>query len=367
MDRVNAVVAGAGVVGLAIGRALAQSGREVLVLEREGLIGSITSARNSEVIHAGIYYPAGSLKARLCVDGRRRLYAYAATRGIGHRRCGKLIVATTSDEADRLVALRATAEANGVEGLDWLSGAQAQAVEPALSCQLALHSTVTGIVDSHGLMVALQGDLEAASGMVVLNTPIDRVEQQDGGGLTVHTGGSHPTVLGCSVFVNAAGLGAPALAARIGGLPASVVPHPRYAKGTYFALAGKAPFDRLIYPMPEPGGLGVHYTLDLGGQGRFGPDVEWVEDEDYGVDPSRAAAFYAAIRRYWPDLPSGALLPDYAGVRPKIVGPGQPAADFVISGPGEHGVDGLFNLFGIESPGLTASLALAEEVVGRLT
>lgn len=366
MERVDAVVAGAGVIGLAVGRALARAGREVLVLEREPLVGSVTSARNSEVIHAGIYYPTGSLKARLCVAGRRRLYAYLAARGVGHRRCGKVIVATTAAEEARLVALREQAEANGVEDLEWLSRSQLQAMEPALNGVLALHSPVSGIVDSHGLMTALEGDLETAGGLVVLNTPVERVTRDEGGGLIVRTGGPGPMALGCAVFVNAVGLGAPALARRIDGVPAETVPQAYYAKGSYFALTGTAPFGRLVYPMPEPGGLGVHYTLDLGGQGRFGPDVEWIEGEDYDVDPDRGAAFHAAIRRYWPGLPDGALRPDYAGVRPKIAGPGEPAADFVISAPADHGVPGLINLFGIESPGLTSALALADEVLARL-
>lgn len=366
MEHVDAVVAGAGVVGLAVGRALAATGRETLVLERAPLVGSVTSSRNSEVIHAGIYYPTDSLKARLCVAGRHQLYRYLADRGVGHRRCGKFIVATTAEEEARLVALRAKAEANGVEDLEWLSRAQVQAAEPALDCVFALHSPVSGILDSHGFMTALEADLEAGGGMVVLNTPIERVSRTDSGGFAIETGGPDPMVLGAEVFINAVGLAAPFLARRIEGVPAATIPDPHYAKGSYFSLTGKAPFDRLVYPMPEPGGLGVHYTLDLGGQGRFGPDVEWVEEEDYDVDPGRGAAFYAAIRRYWPGLPDGALQPDYAGVRPKTVGPGDPAADFVISGPADHGVPGLINLFGIESPGLTAALAIADEVLARL-
>jgi L-2-hydroxyglutarate oxidase LhgO len=364
MDRVDAVVIGAGVVGLAVARALALQGREVWVLEAANAIGTGTSSRNSEVIHAGIYYPQGSLKARLCVQGRALLYAYAAERGIPHRRCGKLIVATQSEQVGQLQAIRLKAAANGVNDLVLLSREEAQALEPQLECLASLHSPSTGIVDSHAFMLALQGDLENAGGLVALNSPLAsarcspdgiRLETQDG------------TELHAGVVVNAAGLYAQTLAQRFAGLPASHVPPSHYAKGNYFTLAGRSPFDRLIYPVPEAAGLGVHLTLDLGGQAKFGPDVEWVSSpEDLVVDPARGEAFYAEVRKYWPGLPDGALSPGYAGIRPKTQGPDGPARDFLVQGPSEHGVPGLVNLFGIESPGLTSSLALAQHVAALL-
>lgn len=371
MERIDTVVIGAGVVGLAVGRELALQGREVVVLEREGAIGTATSSRNSEVIHAGIYYPAGSLKARLCVEGSRRLYAYCEARGVAHRRCGKLIVATSEAQDAALAGVLAAARANGVDDLQRLDRAEAQALEPALACTAALLSPSTGIVDSHGLMLALQGDLEAAGGVVALGSRVcgGRGTAQ-GIELDVAADGSTVTVLARRV-VNAAGLWAPALAGRIKGLPPEAVPRARFAKGNYYALAGRAPFSRLIYPVPEAAGLGVHLTLDLGGQARFGPDVEWIEpaaegEIDYRVDPGRAEAFYAEIRRYWPALPAGSLHAAYSGVRPKIQAPGEPARDFVLQGPAAHGVAGLVNLFGIESPGLTACLALAGEVAALI-
>ena len=357
-ETVDAVVIGAGVVGLAVARSLALAGREVWVLEAAGAIGTGVSSRNSEVIHAGIYYPAGSVKARLCVQGRQQLYAYLAARGIAHQRCGKLLVACTLDQINTLHATQAKALANGVDDLQWLGRAQAQALEPELACHGALLSPSTGIVDSHALMLSLQADVENAGGQVVLNTPVDRVdlcaarEQRH----LVRT--CDGTVLAARTLVNAAGLSAPTLALRFGGLSAGLVPAPFYAKGSYFTLAGRAPFRHLVYPVPEAAGLGVHLTLDLGGQAKFGPDVEWVDGPEHlTVDPARAASFYAAVRQYWPGLPDGALLPGYAGIRPKISGPGAPAADFCIQGPLDHGVAGLVNLLGIASPGRPSARA----------
>ena len=361
MDSVDCVVVGAGVIGLAVARALAVAGREVLVLEAAEGIGTETSSRNSEVIHAGIYYPPGSLMARFCVAGRRALYDFCRDRGVPHRNCGKLIVATSAEEDGRLAGIKARAEANGVEGMRVLSAAEARALEPNLSCTSALLSPATGIVDSHAYMLALQGEAEAGGAMVVFLSPV--VAARAGrGGIEVEVGGAEPVTLRCRLLVNAAGLHAPALARRIAGMSAERVPTGYYAKGNYFTLAARAPFSRLIYPVPVPGGLGVHLTIDLGGQARFGPDVEWIDTLDYTVDPRRADGFYAAVRRYWPALPDGALQPGYAGIRPKITAPGAPAADFVVQGPQTHGVPGLVNLFGIESPGLTASLALAAHV-----
>ena len=361
MESVDCIVVGAGVIGLAVARALAQAGREVLVLEAAASIGTETSSRNSEVIHAGIYYPAGSLMARFCVAGRRALYDFCRDRGVPHRNCGKLIVATSAEEDGKLAGIKARAEANGVEGMRVLTAQEARALEPNLSCTSALLSPATGIIDSHAYMLALQGEAEAAGAMVVFLSPV--VAARAGrGGIEVEVGGTEPVTLRCRLLVNAAGLHAPALARRIAGMPAERVPTAYYAKGNYFTLAARAPFSRLIYPVPVPGGLGVHLTIDLGGQARFGPDVEWIDTLDYAVDPRRADGFYAVVRRYWPALPDGALQPGYAGIRPKITAPGAPAADFVVQGPQTHGVPGLVNLFGIESPGLTASLALAAHV-----
>ncbi|WP_119156087.1 NAD(P)/FAD-dependent oxidoreductase [Caldimonas tepidiphila] len=364
MDRVDAVVVGAGVVGLATARALALRGLETVVLEAETAIGTGTSSRNSEVIHAGIYYAPGSWKARLCVAGRERLYAYCEERGIAHRRCGKLIVAGSHAQQPRLEAIRAQAAACGVHDLRLLGREEARAMEPALECAAALWSPSTGIIDSHGLMLALQGDLERAGGAVALASPLRRAQCR-GDDFVLEVGGEAPMTLHAGLLVNAAGLWAPALARRFEGLEAQQVPTPHFAKGNYYALAGRAPFSRLIYPVPEAAGLGVHLTLDLGGQARFGPDVEWIVPGpdgaiDYRVDPARAEAFYEEIRRYWPALPDGALQPAYSGVRPKIQAPGEPARDFLLQGPDAHGIPGLVNLFGIESPGLTASLALGD-------
>jgi L-2-hydroxyglutarate oxidase LhgO len=370
MDRVDCVVIGAGVVGLAVARALALAGREVIVLEAASAIGTGTSSRNSEVIHAGLYYTPGSLKARLCVRGRGLLYDYCAAHGIAHRRCGKLVVATDAAQEGALRALMQRGQACGVHDLAWLSAAQAVALEPALHCTAALLSPSTGIVDSHGLMLALQGDAEANGAMLALRSPLQRLLRA-GDGFELEVGGDEPMRLHARCVVNSAGLHALPLAARFEGLPPLPLPVPRWARGHYFSCAGKPAFTRLIYPMPNDAGLGVHVTLDLGGQMRFGPDVQWIPmaalgEEDYHVDPARAAPFVEAIRAYWPALPDAALLPAYAGIRPKLSGPGEPASDFVIAGPSTHGVAGLVNLFGIESPGLTASLAIGELVAELL-
>ncbi|MBL0899985.1 MAG: NAD(P)/FAD-dependent oxidoreductase [Reyranella sp.] len=364
-ETVDCVVIGAGVVGLAIARALALAGREVIVVEAAEGIGTETSSRNSEVIHAGIYYPKGSLMARTCVAGRRMLYAYCAERGVPHLNCGKLIVATDEAESARLAEIKGRAEANGVEGMRLLGAAEAMAMEPNLRCTAALLSPSTGIVDSHSYMLALQGDAEAHGAMFAFNSPVTRGRVVDGG-VEIEVGGTEPMTLRCRLLVNSAGLHAPTLARKIAGMPSDRVPTAYYAKGNYFTLTGRSPFSRLIYPVPVPGGLGVHITVDMGGQAKFGPDVEWIDSIeggiDYTVDPHRADKFYAAVRRYWPGLEDGALQPGYAGIRPKTVPQGAPAQDFVIQGPAEHGVPGLINLFGIESPGLTASLALAGQV-----
>jgi L-2-hydroxyglutarate oxidase LhgO len=360
MERVDCVVIGAGVVGLALARQLAFQGQEVVVLEAEDRVGTGISSRNSEVIHSGIYYPAGSLKARLCVAGQRGLYAYCEAHGVAHRRCGKLIVATDESQLDALGHLRTRAEANGVADLRWLDAAEARHLEPRLSCVAALLSPGTGIVDSHGLMRALRREAEAAGAAVVLKSPVlggrRRAE-----GLEVRVGGAEPMALLSGRVFNCAGLGAQAVAAAIEGIRPTSIPPLHLAKGNYFGLAGAAPFSRLVYPVPSEGGLGVHLTLDLGGQARFGPDVEWVDREDYDVDPRRADRFYGEVRKYWPELPDGALQPAYAGIRPKLHGPSEPAPDFLLQREEAHGVPGLVNLFGIESPGLTACLALAEE------
>jgi L-2-hydroxyglutarate oxidase LhgO len=369
MERVDALVVGAGVVGLAIARALALAGREVIVVEAAEGIGTGTSSRNSEVIHAGLYYATGSLKARLCVEGRAALYAYCAERGIGHRRCGKLVVAVEDGEIAALHALHAQAHANGVSDVVLIDAAAARAMEPAVRCVAALHSPSTGILDSHAFMLALQGDAEDAGAMFAFHSPFERASVTADGSFDVRIGGAEPMALHARQLVNAAGLHASAVAERIDGLPATHVPRTRWCKGHYFALTGRAPFTRLVYPMHNRAGLGVHFTLDLGGQGKFGPDVDWSADGaplDYTVDASRAAGFARDIRRWWPALRDEQLAPAYTGLRPKIVGPGEPAGDFRIDGPAAHGVPGLVNLFGIESPGLTASLAVATRVAAAL-
>jgi len=358
----DAVVIGAGVVGLAVARALALSGRDVIVLEKEDAIGTGISSRNSEVIHAGIYYPKASLMARYCVAGRRALYAYAEAHGVPHQRCGKLIVAADEAERERLNGIAERAFANGVEDMRVLSAVEAQALEPNLSCTGALLSPSTGIIDTHALMLSYLGEAEDRGAILALNAPVESIERTSEG-LSVITGGDTPMQLDCRLVVNAAGLSATDIARRIDAMPGDKVPTTYYAKGNYYSLTGRSPFTRLIYPVPVPGGLGVHITLDLAGQARFGPDVEWIDRLDYTVDPRRADSFYAAVRRYWPGLKDGALTPAYAGIRPKIVPQGAPAQDFVIQGPAEHGVPGLINLFGIESPGLTSSLAIADAVL----
>jgi L-2-hydroxyglutarate oxidase LhgO len=365
MDSIECVVVGAGVVGLAVARRLALAGHEVLILEGESAIGTVTSSRNSEVIHAGIYYSHDSLMARFCVRGRKMLYAYCAEHGIPHRNCGKLIVATSDAETGKLAAIRAHAELNGVDDLRMISAAEARALEPAVHCTAALLSPSTGIIDSHGYMLALRGDAEAHGASVAFNAPLQSAAI-DNDGFVIDVGGSDPLIVGCRILINAAGLNAPALARNIAGMPQHKIPTAFFAKGNYFSLVSRAPFSRLIYPVPVPGGLGVHLTLDMAGQARFGPDVEWVDTIDYAVDAQRAAKFYPAIRRYWPGLPDGALQPSYSGIRPKIVPPAVANQDFVVQGPRDHGIDGLVNLFGIESPGLTSSLAIADHVLEQL-
>ncbi len=365
MDEVECVVVGAGVLGLAVARALALAGHEVVVLDRAPTIGFETSSRNSEVIHGGLYYPPGSLKARSCVEGRRRLYAYCGERGVPHARLGPLIVATEETEIAGVEKIAATARANGVEDLEWLDRAEARRLEPELECVAALFSPSTGIIDSHALMLAFEGEAEAAGAIVVLRTPVlgGRVGNR---GFEIEVGGEQPIRLICRMLVNSAGLWAPAFARAIEGVPPATIPPAYFCRGVYFTLQGRSPFRHLVYPVPMPGGLGVHITLDLAGQARFGPDVEWIDKVDYAVDPRRGDKFYAAVRSYWPRLPDGALQPGYAGIRPKISGPAEPAADFVVQGREAHGVGGLVNLYGIESPGLTASLPLADLVVQHL-
>ncbi len=365
-ERIDCVVVGAGVVGLAVARALARSGRDVIVLERHELIGSETSSRNSEVIHAGIYYPTGSLKARLCVAGKLALYRYCEEHGVPHRRCGKLIVATDEAQLGELERIQEKAAANGVTDLELWEPERARALEPALACTGALWSPSTGILDSHALMLAYEGDIEDMGGMIAFDAPLERARVIPQG-FRLEVGGEAPMELECGALINSAGLAAPDLARRIEGYDRSHAPLAYYCKGNYYTLAGRSPFDRLIYPVPEAAGLGVHVTVDMGGQCRFGPDTEWVETVGYDVDPSRADVFYDAVRKYWPELPDHALEPGYSGIRPKLGPAGAPAADFVIQGPATHGVPGLVHLFGIESPGLTASLAIGESALASLT
>ncbi|MBX9745339.1 MAG: NAD(P)/FAD-dependent oxidoreductase [Hyphomonadaceae bacterium] len=364
--QIECVVIGAGAVGLACAAELARRGREVLVLEAAAQIGSGTSSRNSEVIHAGLYYATGSLKHQLCVEGRRKLYPYLAARNVGHQKCGKLIVATNAAEEAQIAALHQRARENGVENCTLLTGAEAKALEPNLACVSALLSAETGILDSHGYMLALLGEIEAAGGSLALNAPFIRAAKT-ANGFEVDIGGENPARIEARILINAAGLDAQRVAQNIESMPAEAIPKLVLAKGSYFGCAAKPAFSHLIYPAPVDGGLGVHLTLDLGGRMRFGPDVEWLAENDpakvdYAVDPARAESFYAAIRRYWPALPDASLTPDYSGCRPKLSGPGQAAADFRIDGAAIYGLPGLVNLYGIESPGLTASLAIAEHV-----
>lgn len=362
MSDIDCLVIGAGVVGLAIARELALAGREVVIAEAAEGIGTQTSARNSEVIHAGIYYPPGSLKARVCVAGREKLYRYLQERGLPHKACGKLIVATSEAQKPALETIMARAKASGVDTLRWLSGAEARAMEPEVRCEIALISPETGVVDSHALMLSLLGECEAAGGSLALNTPITGW-RREADGFSVDFGGDDPATYSVRTVVNSAGHGAPKLLGLLEGFQPEHVPVQHYAKGNYFALTGKQPFSHLVYPVPEAAGLGIHATIDMGGRVKFDPDVEWVEhDQDLVVDPARAEKFYAAIRTYWPALPDGALVADYAGIRPKLHGPSEPMPDFRIDGPEVHGVAELVNLLGIESPGLTSSLAIAEMV-----
>ena len=364
LHRAGCVVAGAGVVGLAVARALARAGQDVVVVEAAPAIGTGTSSRNSEVIHAGLYYAPGSWRARLCAPGRRALYEYCEAHGVATRRTGKLIVATDEAELGKLDGIAALGEANGVEGLRRLNAAEARAMEPALACTGALLSPETGIVDSHGLMLSLQGEAQDHGAAFAFGAPLEAAEAV-ADGFVLQTGGDAPMRLHTRLLVNAAGHGACALASKIGGLDQRHVPRAYLAKGSYFTLSGRSPFRHLIYPVPIPGGAGIHLTLDLAGAARFGPDVEAVDRLDYSVDPARASIFAAAIHRYWPGLDAAALRPGYAGIRPKIVPPAE-TQDFVIQGPETHGVSGLVNLFGIESPGLTASLAIGNTVASML-
>jgi L-2-hydroxyglutarate oxidase LhgO len=361
LERVDCIVIGAGVIGLACARALAMTGRQTIVLEAESRIGSGVSSRSSEVIHAGIYYAQGSLKARFCVQGRELLYPYLTQRNLPHRRVGKLVVATDEVQLASLAELQRRGRANGVERLEMLDASQAAALEPMLSCCAALHSPDTGIVDSHALMLSLSGDLQSHDGSIALCSPMQRAMRRDGL-WQLTTGGDQPYEIRCDVMVNAAGLSAQRVAATIEDYPPHRIPALRLSRGNYFSLTRRAPFRRLIYPMPSDGGIGIHLTLDLGGTARFGPDVEWIDRIDYNVDPDRAGAFYRSIRAFWPQLPDGALQPAYAGIRPKLSGPGEPARDFVIDGPAQHGLPGLIQLFGFESPGLTSALAVGQHV-----
>lgn len=369
---VDVVIVGAGAVGLAVAAEFARAGRDVLVLEAADGIGTETSSRNSEVIHGGMYYPTNSLRHRMCVEGRRKLYAYLEQRRVPHLKRGKLIVATSESETKKIESIHATGLRNDVENLKLISGAEAIAWEPALSCTAALWSPETGIVDSHGYMLALQGEIEDHGGMIAFATPVERITPMADGGFRVTTGGQEPANIACRRVINSAGLYAQQVAHGIEGYRADLIPKLVLAKGNYFGCAGRPAFSRLIYPAPVEGGLGVHVTIDLAGRMRFGPDVEWLtttdpKKVDYTVDAKRSESFYDAIRRYWPGLHDGAITPDYSGCRPKLTGPGEPAADFRIDGPEVHGMAGLVNLFGIESPGLTSSLAIAEEVRRRLT
>lgn len=359
--RVDCIVIGAGVVGLAVARAVARTGREVVILEKADIIGSETSSRHSEVIHAGIYYAQDSLKARFCVDGKHAMYDFCDSHGVPYNRCGKIIVATDEEQLPELERLKANAVANGVGDLEWMTPAAVTEMEPAVYCVGALFSPSTGILDSHSYMLALQGDAEEAGAMLAYMTPV-RGGQVMNDGIRLDCGGDAPMSLTAGIVINCAGLWAQSVAASIAGVPAETVPPTYYCKGNYYTLSGRPPFTRPIYPVPEKAGLGVHVTVDLGGQVRFGPDVEWVNAINYDVDPARAEKFYAAVRKYYPALEDGAIQPGYSGIRPKIQAPDEGAKDFVIQGPDDHGIAGLINLYGIESPGMTSSLAIADYV-----
>lgn len=362
MHDIETLIIGAGVVGLAVARAQARAGQDVLVVEKNDIIGSETSARNSEVIHAGIYYPKGSFKAKLCVDGKHLLYQHCKSHGVPHQQIGKLIVASNEEQIPALLAIREKARENGVDDLRLLNQDETLAMEPALGAVASLHSPSTGIIDSHAYMLSLQGDAEEHGGQIAFNTVAESWEILDGGGFCVRFSGEDEMELTCRNLIISGGLHSSSFAKASPAKVAHTVQPTLFAKGNYFRLNGRAPFSHLIYPVPEPGGLGVHLTLDMGGQARFGPDVEWIDDIHYEVDPARGDKFYAAIRSYWPDLPNDSLEPDYSGIRPKLVGPGEAAADFTFWGPQEHGLPGLVGLFGMESPGLTASLAIANHV-----
>ena len=374
MEQVDCVVIGAGVVGLAVAREMALQGRETILLERENAFGTISSARNSEVIHAGIYYPKDSLKAKLCVQGNRLLYEYCRDHQVATQPYGKLIVASDEAQIDDLRAILYKAQNNGVPEIKFISGEEAKALEPNLKCSAAILSSTTGIVDSHGYMLSLLGGFEDAGGMVAYQSPLisaKPIGDKAQNGYLLEVGGADGMQLQTQLLINCAGISAPAVAQKIEGLSKEQIPKAYFAKGNYFSLSGKSPFNHLIYPIPEPGGLGVHLTLDMGGQAKFGPDVEWLdidqEDQiDYTVDPKRGDGFYEAVRRYWPGLKDGSLQPDYSGVRAKIVPPNSPAGDFCFSTPQEHKMQGLYNLYGFESPGLTSSLAIARYLEAQI-
>lgn len=374
MEQVDCVVIGAGVVGLAVAREMALQGRETILLERENAFGTISSARNSEVIHAGIYYPKGSLKAQLCVQGNRMLYEYCRSHQVATQAYGKLIVASDDSQLDDLQAILYKAQNNQVPDIRIISGEEAKALEPQLHCSAAILSATTGIVDSHGYMLSLLGGFEDAGGMVAYQSPLVSAKAlgvNAENGFALEIGGADGMQIQTKLLINCAGLSAPAVAQKIEGLASTQIPTAYFAKGNYFSLSGKSPFTHLIYPIPEPGGLGVHLTLDMGGQAKFGPDVEWLDigsenQIDYTVNPKRSEGFYEAVRRYWPGLKDGSLQPDYSGVRAKIVPANAPAGDFCFNGPGDHGLHGLFNLYGFESPGLTSSLAIARHLEGQI-
>jgi L-2-hydroxyglutarate oxidase LhgO len=360
-DRIECAVIGAGVVGLAVARALALAGREVLLLEAEQHAGSITSARNSGVIHAGLYYAPDSFKARFCVAGNRALYEYCRRRGVEHQNCGKLIIANGAEEEQVLLHLLERAHANGVDGVRLIAADEAHRLEPEVRCTAALHCPTSGIVDQHPCMLALQGDLENAGGTLVTDCRVERIGRLADGFL-LSTGGAGATQIEARFVVNSAGLGAVDLLTRIEGYPVARIPRLHLARGNYFTVAARSPFHHLIYPVPQSAGLGIHATLDLGRRVRFGPDVEWIDRIDYSVNAARAPQFYTAVRRYWPNLADGALLPDYTGIRPKLHGPGEPQPDFRIESEQDHGIAGLVNLLGIESPGFTSSLPIGDYV-----